>query len=413
MRILFYQKRTERDELISAGVHIVEILNHLSRLGHIIIFPDGSQYSIMNPSPIEVDLQTTHLKSHFKRIKEYTSTFYFRGETLVASLFLKEIESFLLTFVNILRNKPDLIYRRHYVFNSEWILSLIFKIPCVVEVNAIVIDEIKTSLGGNKPPLWTIATFEKFSFKKATKYIVVTTKLKEVLCSDYRVPDDKIVVIENGANTDLFKPMEQSIAKRELNLDMNNRYICFVGAFAPWQGLAYFISAMPYVLKEYPEARTLIVGDGDMKHMLKGQSQQLGISDKVDFVGRVPYEKVPLYINACEICVAPFSKERNQRIGLSPLKLCEYLACGKPVVSSRISGLEVLENYGCGYLVEPEAPEVLAQAIIKLLHDPALAKRMGENGREYVLENRSWESVAKKVAVVCEDAVTGGKTLKE
>lgn len=93
------------------------------------------------------------------------------------------------------------------------------------------------------------------------------------------------------------------------------------------------------------------------------------------------------------------------QFGLSPLKLCEYLACGKPVIASRISGLEVLEEENCGFLVNPEDPQALAIRIIELLRNPELRHKMGENGRKYVVENRSWESVAKKVAQVCEDAV--------
>ena len=81
------------------------------------------------------------------------------------------------------------------------------------------------------------------------------------------------------------------------------------------------------------------------------------------------------------------------------------MACGKPVVTSRIDGLEILEEQNAGLLVEPGNPQELYGAIIKLLRDVDLRLQMGKNSRKYVLENRSWESISKRVAQVCHDAV--------
>ena len=139
-----------------------------------------------------------------------------------------------------------------------------------------------------------------------------------------------------------------------------------------------------------------------MKEELIELAEQLDVSDKVIFMGMVPYQRVPLYINASDVCAAPFVKVRNERSGVSPLKLCEYLACRKPVVASKLSGLEILEQNNTGILVKPENPEALANAIIRLLQNSDCRNQMGENGRRYVVENRSWESVAKRVAEVCE-----------
>ena len=80
------------------------------------------------------------------------------------------------------------------------------------------------------------------------------------------------------------------------------------------------------------------------------------------------------------------------------------MACEKPTVASRISDLEFIEQ-NAGILVEPENPEELAKAIIKLLKDEKLREEMGRNGREYVVKNHSWEAVARNVAEVCKSAV--------
>jgi len=404
LRILFYQK-SGKGAVISSGVHITEVLARLSRIGYSIIFVDGVHYSTTAPEKTDIVSPVSHPESPWERIKSFISTLPFRGEALISFYFLKEIQLFFLALRPILCNKPDLIYRRHTMFYGNYILSWLFSIPSIIEVNGIIEDEIRITKRGDRFSQWIISKVERYNFLKANRYIVVTSELKEVLHKDYGTSEDKIIVVENGANTDLFKPMDGLHAKRELNLSLNHQYICFVGQLAPWQGVEFLISTMPFVLKEYPGSIALIIGDGKMKVKLTRLAAQRGISNEVVFIGKVTYEEVPWYINASDICVAPFVKERNQRIGLSPLKLCEYLACGKPVVASRISGLEILEKYNCGYLINPESPEELAQAIIKLLRDPILRQSMGENGRKYVLENRSWESVAKKLSATFENIV--------
>lgn len=404
MRILFYHT-VRKDGLILSGIHIAEVFNHFTRMGHNVIYADGEHYKTTEPLRATFYSQVSQQKSRWVMAREYFKSQPFRGEVLVSLYFLNEIRLFFLACRTMFHYKPELIYRRHGIFCSDYILSKIFKIPAIQEVNGIAIDEAIIVKRSDRLSLRIIDSMEKCTLTKADKYIVVTSKLKDVLHGDYKIPKDKIIVIENGANTDLFKPMDAVRAKTQLSLQHSVSYICFIGGFSRWQGIDNFVKAMPSVLKECVNARALVVGDGEMKYELLELAIQLGISDKVIFTGKVPYDQVMLYINASEICVAPFVRERNQRIGLSPLKLCEYMACGKPVVASRISGLEILEENKAGLLVNPEDYAELAQAIIKLLREPSLRQQMGENGRKYVLENRSWQSVAEKVAGVCKTAI--------
>jgi glycosyltransferase involved in cell wall biosynthesis len=322
---------------------------------------------------------------------------------------------FLSAFVVIVRHqgKLDVIYRRHSVFNSEFLLSKLFNIPLVKEVNGIMADEARMQNVGGSLIQRVIDTIERFNMPKADRIIVVTAKLKDVLRDNYHVPEEKIAVILNGANTDLFKPMEPLEARNKLGLNQSDNYVCFVGNLIQWQGVEYLIESAPLVLSSCPNTRFLIVGDGVMKEELAALAKQTGVSDRLIFTGYVPYELVPEYINSGDICIAPFIAERNERIGSSALKLCEYLACAKPVVASRISGLEFIESNQAGILVVPEIIRELGNAIIKLLKAPDLRKKMGENGRRYVVEERSWESVARKVAVVCQQAVEEHKQRSE
>ena len=143
-----------------------------------------------------------------------------------------------------------------------------------------------------------------------------------------------------------------------------------------------------------------------MKDKLLEITSRLGLSDKFTFTGRIPYERVPLYINAADVCVAPFIKERNSKIGLSALKTYEYLACGKPIVASSISGVkDLIESSGGGISVTPENPDELATAVVRLLSNENTRALMGENGRRYVVENHSWDGVARNILDMCKDII--------
>jgi glycosyltransferase involved in cell wall biosynthesis len=311
---------------------------------------------------------------------------------------------FLSAFVVIVRHqgKLDVIYRRHSVFNSEFLLSKLFNIPLVKEVNGIMADEARMQNVGGNLFSRVIDIIERFNMPKADRIIVVTSKLKDVLHHDYGVPEEKIVVILNGANTDLFRPMDSRHARRELGLGEDSSYVSYIGSLSQWQGVEYLIQSAPLVLSKCRDIRFLIVGDGVLKEELVALAKQAGVSDRLIFTGFVPYEKVPLYINASDVCVLP---KKPLKSGYSPLKLCEYMACQKPVVATKTSGFEILEENDAGLLIDPEDTKEFANAIVQLLMSPELRRKMGTNGRRYVVENRSWERVARSVAEVCQQVV--------
>lgn len=120
---------------------------------------------------------------------------------------------------------------------------------------------------------------------------------------------------------------------------------------------------------------------------------------------RFHYE-VPNYVNSADVCVAPFVRERITT-GVSPLKLYEYMSCGKPVVASDIPPVgELLAKHGCGILVQPDDSPDLARAIIRILQDRILALRIGMQARRVALQFFSWRAIAEQIARVCEAAIS-------
>jgi len=305
-----------------------------------------------------------------------------------------------------IKTRPDVIYTRQTGFDfSPLIVSKLFKIPYVLEEDDANIELMKMTKA-SELAIEIVKICEGLNYKYAEKIIAITPGIKEYIKNKYNISDEKLVVIENGSNIDLFKPKDQKESIKKIKLIKTNHYICLICSLNPWQGVEYLILSAPLIFKEIPNTKFLIVGEGQMKEELINLAEKTGVSNKVIFTGAVPYENVPKYINASDVCVVP---KRPLKTGYSPLKLYEYMACGKPVVASRICGFEILEEQNAGILVEPENPDDLAKAILKLLKDGKLREEMGRNGREYVVKYHSWANVAKNVAEVCEDAVRNKK----
>jgi glycosyltransferase involved in cell wall biosynthesis len=404
MDILLYMLYS--NEIGTERAHIFEVLNNLSSMGHFIRYVNGKRYSSIPVKELGLKTGDNRQWSLWERIKRFMGATPLQGEALVLWIFLKEFRLFFSAIITILRHRPDVIYRRHtLLFNSGYLIARLFHIPSVKEVNAIFFDEIKITKRADSITLWFIKSTERFNMRMADKIIVVTSRLKEVLQKEYKVCGDKIIYIPNGANIDLFKPTNAVMAKETLNLAQDINYVCFVGSLVQWQGVEYLIQSLPLILDQCPNTQLLIVGDGRMKEELCELAEKTGVSNKIIITGMVPYHKVPSYINASDVCVAFFRRERNEHCGLSPLKLCEYMACGKAVIGSRLSGLEILGQQSAGILVEPENASELATAIIRLLQNKELRTQMGNNGRRYVVEYQSWEKVAVRTAEVLSEVI--------
>jgi glycosyltransferase involved in cell wall biosynthesis len=224
---------------------------------------------------------------------------------------------------------------------------------------------------------------------------VVTSGLKDKLVS-FGIDRAKIAVVGNGTDIKHFKPINKIKAKKEIGLDSNFLYVGFIGSFSAWKGLDQLFLSIPTVLRENKNIRFLLIGDGpemprikrEIRHFKKGE---------IILTGRVFYEDANKYINAFDIGVAPFVRERNESIGLSSLKIRDYAACGIPVVASRIKGLDIIEENAFGILVEPEKPDLLARTIINLGHNKKLREKFSKNGRKTAEKQFSWTKVAKRI----------------
>jgi glycosyltransferase involved in cell wall biosynthesis len=359
--------------------HVIELLRNLKRKNKVICFapkPKNARYDFQ---------EITYIPALNKPV--------FLSISCQLSLF------FYLIYYCI-KARPDAIYTRQSgVSFSPLIISKLFRIPYFVEVNGLIIEEMKIA-NTSKWKVDIAKLSEKLNYKHAKKIVAVTQALNIELKNIYNIPAEKIVVIENGANTDLFRPINKKDAKRDL--DENYNYVGLSGSFAPWHGIEDLVRSAPLILKKVENTKFLLVGDGELKEQTIQMVNNLNLTGNFIFIDRVPYEEVPKYVNAFDVCIILKKKD----IPGSPLKLWEYMACGKPVIATNMEDFRVLEEYNAGILVNPEKTEEVADAILTLLKNKELRDEMGKNGRKYVVENRSWERVAREVEKVMKKAAS-------
>jgi glycosyltransferase involved in cell wall biosynthesis len=245
-----------------------------------------------------------------------------------------------------------------------------------------------------------VARLERLSILLADKAICVTPALRQWAIEIGNLKPAQTVTISNGVNVKQFYPIPSSRARAILGLDTNVRYLTFTCSLKPWHGTRFLIESLVCILSEYSSGiRLLIVGDGPEKLRMVELARQLGVKHIIDWIGQVSINKVPLYINAGEICLAPFTVERNVQTGISPIKIFEYMACSRPFITTRVETTynNLIVSCHCGVLVPPNDPTALAAAVVKLLQNPKQCARMGQQGRRIAVERYSWAKITEQI----------------
>jgi glycosyltransferase involved in cell wall biosynthesis len=235
---------------------------------------------------------------------------------------------------------------------------------------------------------------------------LVARRSKGVVCVSPTIRDQLVrrhnlvvrtQVIENGVDCEVFVPGSRTEVRKRLGLDLNAYMMVYVGSLVAWQGLDVLVEASKLVVLERAQSVFLLVGDGPLRQPLLERVRSLGLENHFIFTGEVAHREIPRYISAADICLAPFKRARNLMVGLSPLKVVEYMACGRAVVTTKIPGVsELVVGSGAGLAVLPDDPRELARAILHLLEDPACRETCERNARLAALE-LDWNSRARQL----------------
>lgn len=216
-----------------------------------------------------------------------------------------------------------------------------------------------------------------------SRFVAVSEAVRDVYTRHRHVPRDHIEVLYSGVSTREFGvPSDgrgQERLRRELGIEGAYPVLINVGRLAKAKGQVWLVRMMPQLMERWPTARLIIVGEGGERKALEEEIRRHGLGSHVSLVGQ--RSDVPNLLAVSDVFLFPSVSE-----GL-PLALLEAAASGKPVVASNCGPIgEVVEDGASGYMVEPENPEALAQAVLRVLESPQRARCMGLRGRQIVRE---------------------------
>jgi len=294
------------------------------------------------------------------------------------------------------QEKIDLIHSHSPLLNglpALWIARRL-KIPLVYEARAFWEDAAVDhgTFAENSLRYRVSRELETFLFKHTDYAVTICEAMRQDL-HKRGVSDANISVVPNGVNIDEFQPIErcQALAER---LGLNGGPVFgFVGSFYRYEGLRFLVGAFPKIRAQIPNASLLLVGGGEEEQALKELARE---QSGVHFTGRVPHKDVRDYYSLVNIFVCPRLRMRLTEL-VTPLKPLESMAMGKAILASDVGGhKELIDDGRTGCLFAAESVDDLVSQAVRLAKDPALRARLGEAGRKFVAEERSWEKLSRR-----------------
>jgi glycosyltransferase involved in cell wall biosynthesis len=352
MRILFVASNIEAPGANGGATHVTEVVRHLREQDEVLLLA-RSDSTLDNTLAIG---------------------------SRTAPYGLRRLNALRLAFAAypaVKRFAPQVIYERASSCGLGALLGAALRVPSL----CMVLDEQRTRL----------------SLARAGRLIATRA---DIVPERYRA---KLRIVRWGANTRSFHPgVDGSGVRARLGIASDRLVVGYTGAFYGWHGLEELVAAS-VELRDL-NAMFLLVGEGERSASIRQLVERSGQSDRFLFTGRVPYADIPAYIAACDVCAAPYNPMRHGRLRDSgefiydPLKLFEYMACGKPVVTLRATNIEAMFRDGRELLmIAPGDSHELATKLRALLTDPAQRHRLGLAARAAVETNYSWAAHATEL----------------
>lgn len=275
------------------------------------------------------------------------------------------------------------------VFHAHDVYSNILGIPSAVVARVPVIISSQRDLSHLNPYRTRKRAWIRRLQNLSSAVLANSKAVQDSLLTDHNFAPEKIRVIYNGVDTDRWG--HDSRDRTWLVPDAaGENWIVTVGNMqSDVKGHPFLITAAAEVVREFPNTRFVLVGDGAQRPDFEQKVAQLGLQRNFLFLGR--RDDVPKILSTCDIAVLPSKAE-----GL-PNAVLEYLATGLPTIATQVGGnAEIIRHGDNGLLVPAQDPSRLADAMLQLLRDPALSARLGQKGREFVLREFSFSRMIDK-----------------
>ena len=301
------------------------------------------------------------------------------------------------TMTTAIRHRKSIsITHAHYVFPSgvfSLLLKKLFKIPYIVTAHGGDIERMAKKSA-------RIRSWTELILQESDHVIAVGPVLAEQIETEFHIPKDKITICSMGVNRQVFRPGDKTEARKTLGLEADAFTYLFVGNVIKQKGIEELLMAFEKVQKETDRKVKLII-IGSRRDVSFIDSIQPFVDGDVQFVDPQPQPQLVKWFQASDIFVLPSHLEGFGLVAL------EAIACGTPVIASRVGGLVSLLGDGAGHLVEPKNAPDLAAEMLRALHTPKEQYRNKE-AADAILYVHDEQEITKRVLSLYESAIKGG-----
>ena len=292
----------------------------------------------------------------------------------------------------ILKNKIDIIFLYGSITNGIQTLQIAkeLQIPVIFRLLDVAHGLVKI------PILKNLAKkYESIVLSNSLKVLTTTPDMTRYSI-EMGAKKESVEYFPLGINTDNFKPLKKDVSFREsLGISENDHVIIFVGTIYPFAGLMQIVNNFENLKKENQNIKLIIVGGGPSYSELKKLVIEKNLESEIILTNFIDQNEIPKYISLADICINPFEiNYLTDRI--IPTKIIEYLACGKPVLSTPLSGTKELlpdEKFGILY----SNSDNFVNTLSTLLLDKNKLKQLGEQAFEYAQKNHNWNILSKQL----------------
>jgi colanic acid biosynthesis glycosyl transferase WcaI len=246
-----------------------------------------------------------------------------------------------------------------------------------------------------------LARIANLLYRESDRIVVVTPAFKDYLVKHMNVLPDKIFIVQNGVETDVFDPGHTQLnLKSKLGLE-NKFVVSYIGTMGMAHGLDKVLDAAAELQHRHPQIVFLFVGEGSDKERIISIATFRKLTN-VRFVDEQPRERIPDYIHASDACLVLLKKSEIFKTVI-PTKMLEFMSCARPVILA-VDGQarKIIEEAHAGIFIQPENVSDLTDAVVRLASDPELRNSLGRCGRQHILQHFSRAQTARTYIQVLE-----------
>jgi glycosyltransferase involved in cell wall biosynthesis len=291
-----------------------------------------------------------------------------------------------------LSGRVDWVYERFSVFQALGRSFAQAGIPWILETNEMQSEEARVDR--NSLVLTSLARrYERQAYLDCSMLVCVSEPLKKLVTERLGIPSDRVVVIPNGVDTSFFHPQPETARL------FDGFTVVYVGGLEPWQGIDLLLHAVRQARDEDGlPVHAVIAGDGPVRRDLERFAVDLGVAPHVQFLGTISREAVPHVIASGDVGYSGHTETQGRAVFRSPLKLYEYMAVGKPVLSSSVADArQLIVHDETGFLFDPGSATGLRTALGRAFAARDTLPAMGARARQLVEQGHSWTARCRTI----------------